>query len=114
MSVIFNEKNQQGSQIIVPTRVKDSMLATLENSEASDARKELAKEILAWYSREVSKPPLTGKSELDKAAQVMMIDFHADLLGGGYLLEKRSVAGVETLVIVTQEGEPINSYRDRA
>jgi hypothetical protein len=113
--MLYNATTIYGQQVAVPTKTKDAMLATLENSEASDARKKLAKEILAWYSREVSKPPLTGKSELDKAAQVMMIDFHADLLwGGGYLLEKRSVAGVETLVIVNQEGEPINSYRDRA
>lgn len=112
MSVTFNDNNHQGQPIVVPTRVKDSMLATLENPHESDARKELAKGLLEWYAREVSKTPVTGKSELDKAAQLMMVEFHAGLLwGGGYLLEKRSANGIETLVIVNQEGEPINSYR---
>lgn len=89
------------------------MLSTLENPQASPSRKELAKEILAWYAAEVAKPPLTGKSELDKAAQLMMVEFHADLLWrGGYQLEKQSVNGAEKPVIVHEAtGEIINSYR---
>jgi hypothetical protein len=112
MSVTFNDKNHQGQQIVVPTKTKDAMLATLENPQESDARKELAKGLLEWYAREVSKRPLTGHSELDKAAQLMMIEGHADLLWrGSHVLEKRTRDGVETIVIIDKEGEPINSYR---
>ncbi|MGD0163710.1 MAG: hypothetical protein ABSB39_14685 [Candidatus Sulfotelmatobacter sp.] len=102
-----------GKQITVPTKTKDAMLATLENPQASPARKELAKGLLEWYASEVAKPPLTGKSELDRGAQLMVIEFHADLLWtGSHRLEKRSVNGIESLVICdAKTGEAINSYQ---
>ncbi len=110
--MIYNTTTIQGKQITVPTETKDAMLATLADPEGSPARKELAKEILAWYAAELAKPPLTGKSELDKAAQLMMIEFHADCLwAGSHRLEKRSVNGIEALVIVNvASAEVINSY----
>lgn len=111
--MIYNTMTIHGKQITVPTKTKDAMLATLADTEASPARKGLAKELLEWYAAEAAKPPLTGNSELDKAAQLMMIEFHADCLWtGSHRLEKRSVNGIESLVICdTKAGEAINSYQ---
>jgi hypothetical protein len=107
MPVTFNET------VTVPTKTKNSMLASLENPQTSLTRKELAKELLAWYAAEVAKPPLTGKSDLDRCAALMLVEFHADLLWrGSHRLEKWSVNGIETPVIVNiASNETINSYR---
>jgi hypothetical protein len=64
----------------------------LENPQTSAAKKELAKKILAWFSAGVSKPPLTGNSELDKAAQLALVEYHAtSLWDGTYRFEERPV-----------------------
>jgi hypothetical protein len=109
MNITFNT----GKQVTVPTKTKDAMLATLADPQASPTRKELSKGLLEWYAAEVAKPPLTGKSELDRGAQLMVIEFHADLLWGeSHRLEKRSVNGIESLVICdAKTGEAINSYQ---
>jgi hypothetical protein len=109
MNIAFNT----GKQITIPTKTKEVMLAALADPQASPTRKELAKGLLEWYAAEAAKPPLTGRSELDRGAQLMMIEFHADLLWtGSHRFEKRSVNGIESLVICdTKTGEVINSYQ---
>jgi hypothetical protein len=111
--MLYNTTTIHGKQIDVPTKTKDSMIAALADPQTSPSRKELAKGLLEWYAAEAAKPPLTGRSELDKAAHLMIVEFHADLLwNGNYLIEKRSANGIETLVIIDKAtGEPASSYR---
>jgi|HubBroStandDraft_5_1064220.scaffolds.fasta_scaffold135487_3 hypothetical protein len=90
--MLFDTYDVRGTQIEVKTPTKDALIAALANPQASAAKKELAKKILAWFSAGVSKPPLTGNSELDKAAQLALVEYHAtSLWDGTYRFEERPV-----------------------
>lgn len=108
--MLFNTTDINGRQIEVKTPTKDLMMAALENPQETGDRKELAKEILAWYAAESAKPPLTGNSELDKAAQMSLIEFYArDLWKGTYQLEKRvNGAQAKTVIVRLSDDEVLN------
>jgi hypothetical protein len=90
--MLFDTQDIHGNKIEVKTPTKDSMIAALENPQITTARKELSKKALAWYGAELNKPPLTGNSELDKAAQLMLVEYHAtSLWDGTYRFEERPV-----------------------
>jgi len=90
--MLFDTQDIHGNKIEVKTPTKDAMIAALENPATTNDKRELAKKALAWFSAEVSKPPLTGNSELDKAAQLMLVEYHAtSLWDGTYRFEERPV-----------------------
>jgi hypothetical protein len=109
MGVKFNAPNVLGQQVVVPTPTKDAMLAVLSNPQATQTKKDLATEILNWYSAQTAKLPLTGNSELDRAAQLMLTEYHAkSLWDGSYRLEKQPINGREKKVVVfAKTGEPV-------
>jgi len=111
MGVIFNATDVSGQQIVVPTPTKDTMLAVLSSPQATQTKKDLATDILNWYSAQSAKLPLTGNTELDRAAQLMLTEFNAkSLWDGSYPLEKRSVNDAEkTVIFFAKTGEPIAS-----
>jgi hypothetical protein len=88
----FNCTDIYGRQTEIATATKDAMIAALENPTTTNDKRELAKKVLAWYGAELGKPPLTGNSELDKAAQLMLVEYHAtSLWDGTYRFEERPV-----------------------
>jgi hypothetical protein len=90
--MLFDTQDIHGNKIEIKTPTKDAMIVALENPQTSAAKKELAKKILAWFSAGVSKPPLTGNSELDKAAQLALVEYHAtSLWDGTYRFEEQPV-----------------------
>ena len=111
MGVKFNATDISGQQIVVPTPTKDAMLAVLSNPQAAQTKKDLATEILNWYSAQSAKLPLTGNTELDRAAQLMLTEYHAkSLWDGSYRLKKQSINGGEKIVVVCAEsGEPVTA-----
>jgi hypothetical protein len=113
MGVKFDMTDISGHPVVVPTPIKDAMLAILRDPQATKAKKDLATDLLKWYSAQTLKPPLTGDTELDRASQLTLIEFDAGLLWkGGDRLEQPSVNRVEKPVIVHEAtGEVINSYR---
>jgi hypothetical protein len=109
--MLFDTPDIHGKQIEVNTSTKDAMIVALENSEESASRKELAKKILTWFSAEVSKPPLTGNSELDKAAQMMMVEYRAsDLWKGTCRFEERSLNEAKKTVIVDVKSNEVLAW----
>jgi hypothetical protein len=108
MAVKFNATDVSGQQIVVATPTKDAMLAVLSSPQATQNKKDLATEVLNWYSAQTAKPPLTGSTEFDRAAQLMHTELHASSLwDGSYRLEKRKINGVEKVVVVDASGEPV-------
>jgi len=106
--MLFDSHDIYGKQIEIKTPTKDAMIVALESPQESAARKELAKKILAWFSAEVSKPPLTGNSELDKAAQMMMVEYRAsDLWKGTCRFEERSINEAKKTVIVDVKSDDV-------
>lgn len=105
MGMKFNVTDVYGNQIVVATPTKDAMLAVLSNPQAPQSKKDLATEILAWYSAQTAKAPLTGTTELDRAAQLMLTELDASSLwNGSYRFERRTINGAEKNVIVDASG----------
>jgi hypothetical protein len=108
MGVKFNTTDVSGQQIVVPTPTKDAMLAVLSSPQVTQTQKDLATDILNWYSAQSAKLPLTGNTELDRAAQLMLIELDASSLwNGGYRLEKNTSHGVEKTIVVDASGKPV-------
>jgi hypothetical protein len=104
MGVKFNCTTIDGTQIEIKTPTKDAMIAALENPQTSQEKKELATEILNWYSAQSAKPPLLGNTELDRAAQLMGIEFDSSRLwDGSYRLVTKTANGVTSKVLEAVE-----------
>ena len=100
MGVKFNCTTIDGTQIEIKTPTKDAMIAALENPTTSQTKKDLATEILHWYSAQTAKAPLSGNTELDRAAQLMGIELDAgSLWHGSHRLVTKIVNGVTSKVL---------------
>jgi hypothetical protein len=112
MSTKFDCTDIYGKQIEVKTPTKDAMIVALENPETESDKREVAKKILAWFSAEVSKPPLTGNSELGKAAQLTLVEYHAtSLWDGTYQFEERPVKAASHEVCTDASSEAGNETK---
>jgi len=100
MSQRFNCTDIEGRQIEIKTPTLDACLAAVTDTSVSQDKKALAASILSWWKETTAKPPLTGNTELDRAAQVMSAEMTAaSLWDGSYRLVAKTANGVTTKVL---------------